>query len=71
MSARIPEPALVRSTLIAATGILAFILGKNIDVSWVEPVCNFYGFAAPVLAGLLIRRVVTPVEDQVGLREGV
>lgn len=66
---RVPEPALVRSTLIAITGVVAFILGKSVDVTWVETVTNLYGLLAPMIAGLLIRNAVTPVEDQVSLRE--
>ncbi|WP_052313668.1 hypothetical protein [Nocardia thailandica] len=70
MNSRVPEPALVRSTLVALSGVVAFILGKNIDVSWIEPLVTLYGLAAPVIAGFLIRRAVTPVSDQVGLRSG-
>lgn len=61
MIARIPEPALVRSTLVAITGVAAFILGRNVSTEWVETLTTLYSLAAPILAGLLIRPVVTPV----------
>lgn len=58
---RIPEPALIRSTLVAITGIIALIVGHNIDVSWIEAVTNVYAALSPLIAGLLIRPAVTPV----------
>lgn len=58
---RIPEPALIRSALVAVTGIVALIVGHNIDVSWIETVTNVYAALSPLIAGLLIRPAVTPV----------
>ncbi|MGS2805323.1 hypothetical protein [Nocardia sp. MW-W600-9] len=66
---RVPEPALVRSILVTVSGVIAFIVGKNIDVSWIEPVMTLYGFAAPLIAGLLIRPAVTPVTPARDVRE--
>lgn len=57
----VPEPALVRSILVAATGVIAYLVGHEIDTSWIEAVLTLYGWATPVLAGVLIRPVVTPV----------
>jgi hypothetical protein len=61
MIGRVPEVALVRSTLITITGIAAFVLGHQVDTSWIEAVCNIYGMLTPVLAGILIRQGVSPV----------
>lgn len=59
--ARLPEPALVRSTLVAITGVAAFILGRSVSTEWVETLTTLYALATPILAGLLIRPAVTPV----------
>jgi len=39
---RIPEPALIRSVLVAVTGVIAFIVGHQIDTSWIEAVLTVY-----------------------------
>lgn len=59
---RVPEPALVRSALVAVTGILALILGHAIDVSWIDVVVTCYAAISPFIAGLLIRPAVRPVQ---------
>ncbi|MET8774029.1 hypothetical protein ABZV58_03275 [Nocardia sp. NPDC004654] len=61
---RLPEPALVRSVLVAITGLVAFFLGREIDTAWIESVLIIYGLFTPVLAGLLIRPAVTPIADR-------
>ncbi|MFI9506940.1 hypothetical protein [Nocardia sp. NPDC052566] len=58
---RVPEPALVRSVLVAVTGVLAYVLGRQIDTSWIESVLTLYGLLTPVIAGALIRPAVSPV----------
>lgn len=58
---RVPEPALIRSTLVTITAVIAYVIGRQIDVSWIESVVTLYALAAPVIAGALIRPVVTPV----------
>ncbi|MFF3221730.1 hypothetical protein ACFYV7_02945 [Nocardia suismassiliense] len=63
---RIPEPALIRSVLVAVTGVVAFIVGHQIDTVWIEAVLAVYGLLTPMLAGLLIRPAVTPVDRQEG-----
>ncbi|WP_431954160.1 hypothetical protein [Nocardia lijiangensis] len=60
----LPEPALVRSVLVAITGVVAFVLGREIDMAWIEIVLTLYGLFTPVLAGLLIRPAVTPIADR-------
>lgn len=62
---RVPEPALVRSVLVAITGVAAFALGRQIDTSWIEAVLTIYGLLTPVIAGAVIRPAVTPVTAQV------
>lgn len=58
---RIPEPALIRSVLVAITAVAAFVVGHAVDVSWIESVVNIYAMLSAVLAGVLIRPAVTPV----------
>ncbi|MFI9507581.1 hypothetical protein [Nocardia sp. NPDC052566] len=60
---RVPEPALVRSSLVAITGILALVLGRQVDTAWIEAAVTIYAAVSPILAGYLIRRVVTPIVD--------
>ncbi|MBF6133519.1 hypothetical protein IU501_10960 [Nocardia otitidiscaviarum] len=62
----VPEPALIRSILVAATGVAAYLLGREISTEWVETLTTLYGLAAPILAGLLIRPAVTPVASLPG-----
>ncbi|WP_405160079.1 hypothetical protein OG203_27015 [Nocardia sp. NBC_01499] len=58
---RFPEPALVRSVLVAITGVLAYVLGHQIDTAWIESALTLYGLLTPLIAGIVIRRAVTPV----------
>ncbi|AIS73703.1 hypothetical protein SEA_PANAMAXUS_29 [Mycobacterium phage Panamaxus] len=57
---RVPEPALVRGGIMAVVGLVAFVLGKQIDTAWVEPVMDVYVIAAPLALAWWIRRNVTP-----------
>ncbi|RJO74180.1 hypothetical protein D5S18_18680 [Nocardia panacis] len=59
---RVPEPALVRSTLVAVTGIVALIVGHAINVEWIDSAVTVYTMLSPIIAGLLIRAVVRPVK---------
>lgn len=61
MKRRLPEPALVRSVLVAITGVIAFVLGREVDVAWVESVLIIYALLTPVIAGAAIRPAVVPV----------
>ncbi len=61
VKARVPEPALIRSVLVAVTGVIAFVLGRQIDTSWIEVVLIVYGLLTPVIAGAVIRPAVRPV----------
>ncbi|MCP2276431.1 hypothetical protein [Nocardia amikacinitolerans] len=65
---KLPEPALVRSVLVAITGVTAFVVGHQIDVSWIESVLTIYGLLTPVIAGAVIRPAVTPAVRQDGGR---
>ncbi len=58
---RLPEPALIRSILVAITGVAAYLLGREVSTEWVDTLTTLYALAAPVIAGLLIRPAVTPV----------
>lgn len=59
---RVPEPALVRGFLVLLTSIIAQAIGQNIDVSWIEWVMNIYTLGSGLVAAILIRPKVTPVE---------
>ncbi|MFC3962591.1 hypothetical protein [Nocardia jiangsuensis] len=58
---KLPEPALVRSVLVALTGVIAFLIGRQIDTGWIDAILALYGLLTPVLAGILIRPAVTPI----------
>lgn len=68
---KIPEPALIRSVLVAITGVVAFLIGREVDTAWVETLLTLYGLATPVIAGAVIRPAVTPVSGSVGEPDGV
>ncbi|MEV0027554.1 hypothetical protein [Nocardia sp. NPDC050793] len=57
---RIPEPALVRSILVAVTGVIALFVGQQIDTGWIESAVTVYAAISPIIAGVLIRQAVTP-----------
>lgn len=55
---RWPEPALVRSVLVAITGVIAFIVGHQINTDWIQTVLDLYTVITPLIAGAAIRPVV-------------
>lgn len=55
------EPAVIRSTLVGATAIAAGVTGKVIDPGWIEDTLFIYTMVSPIVAGLVVRRAVTPV----------
>ncbi|WP_157535115.1 hypothetical protein [Nocardia inohanensis] len=61
-----PEPALVRSVLVAITGVAAYLLGHQVNTDWIEAVLTLYGLLTPVIAGVLIRPAVTPARTADG-----
>ncbi|WP_067532117.1 hypothetical protein [Nocardia crassostreae] len=63
---RVPEPALVRSVLVAITGVIAFVLGREVGSEWIDAALTIYGLLTPVIAGALIRPAVTPVQHSEG-----
>lgn len=65
---RVPEPALVRSALVAATGIIALVVGHQFDTAWIEAAVTVYAALTPLLAGLLIRPAVKPDPARYGPR---
>ncbi|MFD6392815.1 hypothetical protein ACWF9G_03895 [Nocardia sp. NPDC055029] len=68
---KVPEPALIRSVLVAITGVVAFLIGREVDTAWVETLLTLYGLATPVIAGAVIRPAVTPVSGSAGESDGV
>ncbi|MFD3511025.1 hypothetical protein [Nocardia sp. NPDC058666] len=65
-SGKVPEPALVRSVLVAVTGVIGYALGCQVDVAWIETLLTLYGLATPVIAGVLIRPAVIPLAGSAG-----
>lgn len=63
---KVPEPALVRSVLVAITGVVAFIVGHQMNTDWISAVITLYGLLTPVIAGAAIRPAVTPVSAMDG-----
>ncbi|MFC9994564.1 hypothetical protein [Nocardia sp. NPDC127526] len=63
---RVPEPALVRSVLVAITGVIAFAVGRQVDTEWIDTALTIYGLITPLIAGALIRPAVTPVQPADG-----
>lgn len=61
----VPEPALIRSALVAVTAIVAVVIGVNVDTAWIETVVTVYAALSPIVAGFLIRPAVTPVANPV------
>ncbi|ADD80812.1 putative holin [Rhodococcus phage ReqiDocB7] len=59
---RVPEPALVRGALVAVSAVVAVVVGHEVDVAWVDYVTNIYAALSALVAGIVIRRKVTPVE---------
>ncbi|QIS06748.1 hypothetical protein F5X71_34550 [Nocardia brasiliensis] len=52
------EPALVRSVLVAISAVVAVVLGRAVDVSWIDTTVTIYGIVAPIVAGWFIRGAV-------------
>lgn len=59
---RVPEPALIRSAIVSVTAVVAVIIGHTVDIGWLDDFVNTYAGVAPLIAGFIIRRVVTPVK---------
>ncbi|MFD3511124.1 hypothetical protein [Nocardia sp. NPDC058666] len=68
---KVPEPALIRSVLVAVTGVIAYLIAREVDAAWVEALLTLYGLATPVIAGAVIRPAVTPVSGSVGESDGL
>lgn len=57
---RVPEPALIRGAVVAIVSLIGVVLGKQLDVSWIDPVLSFYTVVMPLALGWWIRRHVSP-----------
>lgn len=57
---RVPEPAVIRGAVVGVTALISVIIGKNIDISWLEGVLTVYTVLSPGIAAWWIRRSVTP-----------
>lgn len=59
---RIPEPAVLRGVVATAVPLIGLIVGKTLDLSWVDPAIAVYAVAAPMALSFWIRSKVTPVK---------
>lgn len=66
---RVPEPAVVRGAVVGVTALISVIIGKNIDISWLENVLMIYTVLSPGVAAWWIRRKVTPTSVVVKMVE--
>lgn len=58
---RIPEPALVRSALVAVSAVIAVVVGYQVDSALIEQIVTAYAAVSALVAGFLVRPAVTPV----------
>ena len=58
---KVPEPAVVRGVIATVVPLAGLIVGKTLDLAWVDPALAVYAVVVPLALGLLIRRKVTPV----------
>lgn len=58
---KVPEPAVVRGVIATVVPLVGLIVGKTLDLAWVDPALAVYAVVVPLALGLLIRRKVTPV----------
>lgn len=54
------NPAVLRGILVGLFGVVTLVTGKAIDDSVIDTVCNVILLILPVIAGIFIRRAVTP-----------
>lgn len=60
-ASKVPEPALIRAFLVAAVGLVGAVVGKQLDLAWIDPAITVYAVSAPIALGWWIRRHVSPV----------
>lgn len=54
------QPALVRAIIVGIVGVIVVVTGKQIDDGTVDMVVNIIMILLPIVAGLFIKRAVTP-----------
>jgi len=62
------NPAVVRSIIVAVVAVIVLITGKAIDDSTVDIVANVILLLLPIVAGLFIRKAVTPNAKVIALK---
>lgn len=60
IQSRVPEPALIRGAVVSVTALVSVVIGKQVDVSWLDQALIVYGVAAPLVLSLWVRRHVSP-----------
>ncbi|QDK03110.1 membrane protein [Mycobacterium phage SydNat] len=58
----VPEPLVLRSFVVAIVGLAGAVLGKELDVSWIDQAIAAYAVGAPMVLAFWARRHVSPVK---------
>ena len=61
VEANVPEPLVLRGILLTVLGLVGLVLGKTLDVTWVDQAIAAYAAVAPIVLSFWARRFVTPV----------
>lgn len=80
VAAHLPKPLVVRTVLVTAATLLGALMGKDLNVAWLNPVLDAYIIGAPVAIGWWFHRktkgvvaatkeAVLEVESHVGKHE--
>ncbi|AFF28411.1 minor tail protein [Mycobacterium phage Tiger] len=59
---KVPEPLVLRSLIVAIVGLAGAVLGKELDVSWIDQAIAAYAVGAPMVLAFWARRHVSPVK---------
>lgn len=59
----VPEPLVLRGLLLTVLGLVGYIFGKTLDVTWVEHAVAAYAGVAPIILSFWARRHVSPVKQ--------
>lgn len=56
----VPEPLVLRGLLVAVLGLAGAVIGKQLDVSWLDQAITAYAIGAPIALSFWARRHVSP-----------
>ncbi|QDH92980.1 membrane protein [Mycobacterium phage Stephig9] len=60
--ANVPEPLVLRGLILTVLGLVGAVIGKQLDVSWIDQAITAYALVAPIGLSLWARRHVSPVK---------